>query len=127
MFKVIPGFTRYRINEKGEVCSEATKRILKNCKARNGYYVVNLRTDDSRKTVQRYIHRLVAEAFIPNPDNKPEINHIDGNKLNNSLRNLEWNTAKENQNHAWKTGLRKMPKGKNHYCYGQTRKEIFGW
>lgn len=54
-----------------------------------------------------YIHRLVAEAFIPNPHNYKEINHIDGNKENNNAENLEWCSRKQNCIHAYKTGLRK--------------------
>jgi len=56
---------------------------------------------------KRYLHILVAKHFIPNPDNKKEVNHIDGNKLNCHKDNLEWNTRSENIKHMWKTGLRK--------------------
>jgi hypothetical protein len=57
-----------------------------------------------------YIHRLVAETFLPNPNNKPCVNHIDGNKQNNCLSNLEWVTYEENNKHAYKTGLKQPTK-----------------
>ncbi|QHZ59760.1 HNH endonuclease [Alteromonas phage vB_AmeM_PT11-V22] len=66
----------------------------------------------SRVKYSRSVHRMVAEAFIPNPENKPEVNHIDGNRLNNMLENLEWNTRKENMEHATREGLISNPFGK---------------
>lgn len=57
------------------------------------------------------VHRLVAEAFIPNPDKKPEVNHKDGNTQNNCVSNLEWSTHSENMQHAFDTGLNRADKG----------------
>ena len=70
-----------------------------------GYQTVVIR----RKT--HMIHRLLAQAFIPNPDNKPCVNHIDGNKLNNQVSNLEWCSIQENNLHARQTGLHKQAVG----------------
>jgi hypothetical protein len=68
-----------------------------------GYRVITLRVGKTVKV--RYIHRLLAETFIPNPENKPCVNHKNGNKLDNTLSNLEWTTYKENNNHARDIGL----------------------
>ena len=75
-----------------------------------GYICVGLWKDGKCK--QRMLHRLVAEAFLPNPKNLPFVNHIDGNKRNNTCSNLEWCTAKENAQHAIRTGLN-LADGKN--------------
>lgn len=70
-----------------------------------GYYRLKIITNDNEK-VSMFIHRLMALTFLPNPENKEEVNHIDGNKLNNNLSNLEWVTKKENMLHAHKLKLR---------------------
>lgn len=72
-------------------------RVLRPQKLRHGYVYVNLWKDNVRKGCT--IHRLVAIAFIPNPDNKPQVNHIDGDRANNKVENLEWTTNSENQRH----------------------------
>jgi len=66
-----------------------------------------------------FVHRLVADAFLENEKNKPQVNHIDGIKCSNFYKNLEWATNSENQLHSVRTGLRVMPKGKDHYWYGK--------
>ena len=77
-----------------------------------GYEFVLLYNENGYK---RYsVHVLVANAFIPNPNNKPQINHIDGNKINNIANNLEWVTASENQMHAIRNGLSKPKRGEEH-------------
>lgn len=87
-----------------------------------GYLYVNL--NKNSKVIKKNIHRLVAQAFIPNPENKPQVNHKDGNKTNNHVDNLEWNTAKENFNHALNTGLIKPLKGKKHNNSKITEKDV---
>lgn len=71
----------------------------------NKYPTVGLQRVNPKFKTGALVHRLVAKAFIPNPDNKPEVNHIDGNKLNNHVDNLEWCTRKENVQHSSDNGL----------------------
>ena len=78
-------------------------KILKTSIDNHGYLQVTLCKNG--KVKRFHVHRLVAQAFIPNPENKPQVNHIDGNKLNNNINNLEWNTAGENTYHAYKNDL----------------------
>lgn len=84
------------------------EKILKPCVNSVGYYIVVLYKNKKKKNF--YLHKLIAEAFIPNPNNYPQINHIDGNKRNNDINNLEWCTQSYNMIHAFKIGLEKPNK-----------------
>lgn len=90
----------YEVSSLGRIRNIKTNRILKNIKTVHGYEEVSLRKDNKAKIYK--VHRLVAIAFIDNPENKAEVNHIDGKKNNNSLENLEWVTRNENQIHSYK-------------------------
>lgn len=105
IWKTIDEFPNYDINNLGQVRNNKTGYIKKPSIGKRGYSVVSLQKD--RKQYLKTIHRLIAKAFIDNPYNKPEINHIDGDKTNYSLDNLEWCTAQENNIHMRKTGLHK--------------------
>lgn len=83
-------------------------KILTLCKRKSGYFKVTLQTDNHRKDLP--IHRLVAEAFIPNPNNLNTVNHKDGNKANNTVENLEWLSYSDNTKHAHQTDLNRNHK-----------------
>lgn len=94
------------VRKRGNKTSLYKGKLLKALDDLYGYKNVNL----SKQTIKRKkrVHRLVAEAFIPNPMNLPVVNHLDGDKHNNCVSNLEWCSNKENTNHAIKTGLMKL-------------------
>lgn len=94
----VKGLERYDSN--GHLLKE---KILKTSINRDGYEKVSIQKNAKKKTYK--IHRLVAIAFIPNVENKKEVNHIDGNKLNNRVNNLEWCTKEENERHARNNNL----------------------
>ena len=99
MWKDIPGYEGlYKVSDNGDVYNIKSKRKLKLTVSDAGYHKVNLRNNGSVKT--HLVHRLVALSFIPNPKEKPQVNHIDEDSLNNSLSNLEWCTPKENCKHG---------------------------
>lgn len=94
----------YQVSNIGRIKSfKRNESIMQPNDNGKGYLQVGLSKNGKRSYFK--IHRLVAEAFIPNPYSKPEVNHIDGNKQNNTVENLEWCTTKENCQHRQKTGL----------------------
>lgn len=102
-------YTKWYITDSGDILSKTSyhsdntlNKIRPNINKNRGY----LYARTSNKNYQ--IHRLVASAFIPNPDNKPQVNHIDGNKLNNHVSNLEWVTSLENIRHSINNGSTKQ-------------------
>lgn len=115
----VKSLRRISIQKNGKIYT-VTEKILKPQLDSTGYFVVGLRTPKS-KTKKTYLHRLVAEAFIPNPECKETVNHKNGIKTDNRIENLEWCTYAENNRHAFETGLQK--KGKEHHLYGKKGSE----
>lgn len=107
-WRVISSNNNYLVSNTGKI-RRVDSTVDHSIRNKKGYLVTDLYSGGKRTTVR--VHRLVAEEFIPNPDNKPCINHIDGNKHNNEVSNLEWVTKKENSMHAWKNGLSKPSRG----------------
>lgn len=120
IFKDIVGYEGlYQVSDLGNIKSlprnsnvkgnnRKTEKLLKPDVGKHGYKRVSLTKD--AKTVRFFIHRLVAEAFIPNPNDKPHINHIDNNPSNNCVNNLEWVTPKENHQYSIKQGRQDKPR-----------------
>ena len=120
-WKVVKGFENYLVSSLGNVktINGKLKKVVYDSK--NDYGYVELWKNNKGKKFR--IHRLVAETFIPNPKNLPVINHIDGNKLNNVVENLEWCTHQENTKHAMQNGLIKPPPRSYHHPYCKLNKE----
>lgn len=118
--------THYEVSNKGNVRNSNTGKILQpevsNCGyLRVGIYYVK---DNRRYHMHGSVHRLVAIAFIPNPDNLPEVNHKDGNKTHNWVENLEWSSSSDNDYHAYATGLKKKIYGENSHLHKYSRDTI---
>ena len=108
----VKSIIRYKQNHsKSQLVDEI---ILKPSINNKGYYYVTLNKDGKQK--HKIIHRLIAETFIPNPNNFPCVNHIDGNKMNNDISNLEWCSYSHNNKEAYRLGL-KIGATKNKYGY----------
>lgn len=94
---------KYEISKTGIIRNIITKKPKKQYLNSMGYPMISI--SHKNQSNPHRVHRLLANTFIPNPENLPEINHKDGNKTNNHLNNLEWCTHLENMNHAFTTGL----------------------
>lgn len=118
IWEPIPGYKRvYDISSRGRIRayprmgSRTSKiRMMKLSDDKDGYKKIGLTIKGSKKRF--FVHRLVAEVFIPNPDNKPQVNHINGDKADNRVENLEWVTQSENSLHSFRILGRKP----NRYC-----------
>lgn len=95
----------YQVSNFGRVKSLKRNMVLVNCKGTCGYEMVTLYAN--KKPWKTLVHRLVAKAFVDNPLNKEQVNHIVGNKMNNASSNLEWVTSSENVRHAYRTGIKR--------------------
>lgn len=124
-WKPIKGL-HYEVSSLGNIRNSENKNILTNFdKNRTGYLRVYLYSEGKKK--RYFLHRLVAETFIPNPENKPQVNHKDGNKQNNELSNLEWVTCSENGLHYYRvllnTNYKKVVEKEKGYVKFQVIKE----
>jgi ribosome-binding protein aMBF1 (putative translation factor) len=108
----------YIVHSDGKVWSKRYNKFMNPCIS-NRYYL-KTKIDGKNKT----IHKLVAEAFLPNPNNLPEINHKSGIKTDNRVENLEWCTSSNNAKHAVDSGLRKYKKGSKHHLCKLTETQV---
>jgi len=114
----------YLISDEGNIKNAKTGKIRKLSKVGTGYTgcTLSLGSRKNKKVIR--VHKAVAETFISNPDNKPEVNHIDGNKDNNVVSNLEWVTSKENTAHAIKNKLRNEAYGERAGASKLTQEQV---
>lgn len=119
MQKQINNYVNYLIDEDGNIFNTNTKQFLKGSVGENGYKYYRLSKDNKKKMF--YAHRLVAEHFIDNPNDLPVVNHIDGNKLNNNVNNLEWLSYSDNSKH-WHNTIKSSVRRETEYY----KEDLFG-
>ena len=122
-WKTIEGYPKYQVSNLGRVKSLSYMRtgrenVLSLKQTRCGYMAFWLYRDGKRK--MPLVHRLVAKAFLENPNNLPQVNHKDGDKTNNRVSNLEWCSQSENEKHAFITGLKRKPTNRFKVCQYDT-------
>lgn len=103
MWRIIEDYPNYLVSNTGKIWSLRTDKELQKPLDQYGYERVTLHNENGQRAT--LVHRIVANAFIPNPENKKTVNHIDCNKTNNSVENLEWATDSEQMRHAYDNGL----------------------
>jgi hypothetical protein len=113
---------KYSITKDGKIWSHIRDRFLKKQTNRLGYEIIRLGSNGQKKTLT--VHRLVALTYLPKVEGCNEVNHKDGNKLNNDFSNLEWTTRSENMKHAIKTGLKVLKTELEHPMCKLSNKQI---
>lgn len=103
-WKKIPNRDNYSVSDDGQIRNDRTGKILKQSPSRAGYARVSLSNGTGKIPTIVFTHRVVAEVFIPNPNNLPQVNHLNSNRMDASKSNLEWVTPKENMEHALRSG-----------------------
>ena len=103
-WRKIPNRDNYSVSDSGNIRNDRTGRILKQSPSRTGYARVSISNGTNRNPSIVFPHRVVAEVFIPNPNNLPQVNHLNSNRMDANKSNLEWVTPKQNSEHSIRSG-----------------------